>query len=244
MITLHSRTDQTITKGAKMEGKIHLVFESAPSTPILELALFSQYFLLLYRTLQYIDPENMEQIYKIKETQNGLLWHLSYPQLRSCHENIQHPNDPKITNISQQSPLCVTICGCITLLTFAAILSGGPQDIKLGPLEFHFQLKSLGESLLKIKTMLSRDKSYQPTYGFSGKRIKLNEVEYIELMKKVNSNGGFQLFQQELQRRINPTNRILSLSNADVGKILRYKNNPKKGGFQLRFDKIFGRHFK
>lgn len=37
--------------------------------------------------------------------------------------------------------------------------------------------------------------------------------------------------------------RKLHLSPSDLERIYRYKANPKKGGWQSRFKKIFGRHF-
>jgi hypothetical protein len=57
------------------------------------------------------------------------------------------------------------------------------------------------------------------------------------------SDGGFQGFLVGLQNRTNRQTRELELSERDLERIYRYKANPRKGGWQSRFNKIFGRHF-
>jgi hypothetical protein len=125
----------------------------------------------------------------------------------------------------------------------AAILSGGRQVIKIGPLMLEFNLNSLGESIISLRDAFSRNSALQTGYGFKGAKIKLNQDEFDALNKPVNLNGGFQRFLYELQTRIKPGTKILNLGNRDIEQILRYKQNPAKGGFQSRFNKIFRRHF-
>jgi hypothetical protein len=144
---------------------------------------------------------------------------------------------------NQQSPIEIVIAGSIALLTAAAILSGGKQKIGLGPIKFEFNLLSLGESIGRLKQGLTSNSSLHTGYEFVGSKIKLNKDEFLSLNKTVNLNGGFQRFIRELQIRINHQTRVLELSNRDIDRILKYKSNPSKGGFQLRFNKIFGRHF-
>jgi len=165
-----------------MDGKIDLKFEGTPTTSIMEFSLFIQYFLSTYRALYY-QRINEETIMEIQKN-NCLLDKLATPLLRKCLSNEPLPNDPKIISIIQQSPLIITICGCVSCLTMAAILSGGSQQIKLGPLDIKFNLTSLGESLQKLRQNFSHNKAFQPKYGFSGIKIKLNSNEYEELLSR------------------------------------------------------------
>jgi hypothetical protein len=151
--------------------------------------------------------------------------------------------DPQITSINQQSPIEIAIAGSIVLLTIAAVLSGGKQKVGLGPIKFEFNLTSLGESISKLKLALTNNASLRTGYEFIGGKIKLNKEEFLYLNKTVNMNGGFQRFIHELQIRANKSTRVIELGNRDIEKILKYKSNPEKGGFQSRFNKIFGRHF-
>jgi hypothetical protein len=76
--------------------------------------------------------------------------------------------------------------------------------------------------------------------------IKLNEKEYTALSVQGDASknkGGFQHFLVGLKNRLNKQTRELHLSPSDLQRIYRYKANPKKGGWQSRFKKIFGRHF-
>lgn len=227
-----------------LQGKIHLEFECAPTTSLMELSLYIQYFLSTYRAIDLSGSYREEDSNSISPPVEGLFSKLTIPQMKKCLDNSPKSGDPQILSINQQSPLIITICGCLLLLTSAAVLSGGSQEIKIGPLEFKFNLRSLGESLKILQSSFIPDKSFQPVYCLPGQKIKLNQSEFNELMKSANSNGGFQLFQQELQRRINQKTKILVLTEEDVRRILRYKLNPKKGGFQSRYQKIFGRHFR
>ena len=47
----------------------------------------------------------------------------------------------------------------------------------------------------------------------------------------------------ELKTRANKRTKQLELSESELDRIYRYRSNPKKGGWQSRLYKIFGRHF-
>ena len=76
--------------------------------------------------------------------------------------------------------------------------------------------------------------------------IKLDEKELAALLLQEDASrnqGGFQHFLVGLKNRVNKRTRELQLSPSDLERVYRYKANPKKGGWQSRFKKIFGRHF-
>jgi hypothetical protein len=195
-----------------------------------------------YRALELILPdENCKELEHEIPT-NGLFACLDYNDIKHCIEDKVFDTDPQIISINQQSPIEIVIVGSIAILTAAAILSGGKQTIKLGPVKFEFNLSSLGESICKLRLGLSNNPILQTGNEFIGAKIKLNKEEYAFLNKPANMNGGFQRFIRELQIRVKKRSKEIELSNRDIDKILKYKSNPKKGGFQSRFNKIFGRH--
>jgi hypothetical protein len=225
-----------------MHSTLKLKFSENDSISFPELALFIQYFLSTYRGLHLLNLSSVEEDTLPSIAEEGVLSLLSVEQLNICLSDQKLESDPTIVKISQSSPIEITICGSITLLSIAAVLSGGNQKIKLGPLEFQYTLSSLGDSLTKLRKAFSRNPTFQPKFGLSRTTIKLNKDEYEELKKETNQNGGFQRFLTELQQRMHRTRHTIELSNMDIEKILRYKSNPNKGGFQLRFNKIFSRH--
>lgn len=146
-----------------------------------------------------------------------------------------------IYSISKNSPLEITICGSIILVTLALILSGGEISYK----GFKVQLPSLGEGLKSLREALLIGKKIEITFGVQNVTIKLNEKEMNLLMQQDPSTerkGGFQKYLIGLQYRANKTTREIMLDQRDIDKIKRLKKDPSRGGFQGRFNKIFGRH--
>jgi hypothetical protein len=102
------------------------------------------------------------------------------------------------------------------------------------------------KGLRALKEALALDKTVQAGFGIRGATIKLTKEQFDELMRQdpqTKNNGGFQGFLVGLQNRTNRRTRELELSERDLERILRYKANPNRGGWQSRFAKIFGPHF-
>lgn len=150
----------------------------------------------------------------------------------------------RIETIQRNSPLEMTAVGCAFLLTLAVILSGGKVAIKLTGVTA--ELPALGKGISKLKEALGLDTFLKAEFGIKPTVIKLNKKEYDELFLQdptTKNSGGFQHFLVGLQHRINKATRELELSEGDLQRIYKYKENPNKGGWQSRFNKIFGRHF-
>jgi hypothetical protein len=226
-----------------MSAQVKLKFTTSEQTSPLQLSQFLQLFVTTYRALESISEKSPIEFTEYEVPTEGLFSCLKYQDIKRCLDSTIFDTDPQITAINQQSPIEIAIAGSIMLLTMAAILSGGNHKISLGPVKFEYNLKSLGESISNLRRGLTNNSSLGIGYEFTGGKIKLNKEEISYLNKEVNMNGGFQRFMRELQTRIKPKSRIIELSNRDIDRILKYKSNPKKGGFQSRFNKIFGRHF-
>lgn len=230
-------------KEFRMSTQVSLNFRTSEKTSPLQLSQFLQLFVTTYRALGRVSEETPIESQEYEVPSAGLFSRLKYKDIKSCLESASVDTDPQITSINQQSPIEIVVAGSIMLLVVAAVLSGGKQKIALGPIKFEFNLSSLGESISSLKRCLTNNSSLQTGYEFTGAKIKLNKEEFYYLNKSVNMNGGFQRFIRELQVRVNKNKREIDLSNRDIEKILKYKSDPKKGGFQSRFNKIFGRHF-
>ncbi len=226
-----------------MSTLVRLSFMADEQTSPVELSQFLYLFVSTYRALQKISQDSPIESIDYVLPKAGLLGNLKYVDIKQCVEDRSFDTDPKITSIKQQSPIEILVLGPVLLLSIAAILSGGKQKIKLGPMQFEFNLNSLGDSIAKLRLALTNNPSLQTGYEFKGAKIKLSKEEYLYLNKEVNNNGGFQRFLHELQIRVHKRTREIELSNKDIEKILKYKTKPDKGGFQLRFKKIFGKHF-
>ncbi len=149
-----------------------------------------------------------------------------------------------IQTISRQSPLEITLVCAISLITIAVVLSGG--KIKLGKEGLEAELPPLGKGIKALKMALGLGGKVTSSYSIRTITIKLSDEELKLLMAQdptQRNKGGFQNFLVGLQSRVNRNTRQLTLSDVDLERIERYKANPKKGGFQSRFKKIFGRHF-
>ena len=149
-----------------------------------------------------------------------------------------------ILTIKRNSPLEIVLACSITFLTLAVIFSGG--KIKASSKGFEAVLPSLGEGIKSLKTALGLGGKVTSSYSIRTIKIKLNqeEVDALQLQDPSQKNkGGFQNFLIGLQARLNRRTKELTLSDVDLERVMKYKAEPKKGGFQSRFKKIFGRHF-
>ncbi len=149
-----------------------------------------------------------------------------------------------IDRISRQSPLEITFICVVSFIAMAVVLSGG--KIKWGMDGFEAELPPLGDGIKSLKDALGLGGKVTPSYSIRTITIKLNQEELELLLDQdptQRNKGGFQNFLIGLQSRVNRNTRELTLSDVDLERIERYKANPKKGGFQSRFKKIFGRHF-
>lgn len=150
----------------------------------------------------------------------------------------------QIDQIRRNSPLEITLCGCAFLITLGVIFSGGKISISRQGLKA--ELPPLGKGLNSLREALGLNDKIKAGFGIRETVIKLNDREYDELCKQDDASknkGGFQHFLVGLKDRINKQNRELQLRPSDLERIYRYKANPRKGGWQSRFKKIFGRHF-
>lgn len=144
--------------------------------------------------------------------------------------------------ILRASPWEFVLYGLVPCLALAMIISGG----ELSFLGLKCKLNAIGDGVKKLKTGLGLGKKVVSGYGIKSAKIKLSKAEYAELKKQdpsKNSRGGFQSFLINLQNRVNKNTLEIELNQTDLARIEKYKSDPKAGGFQSRFLKIFGRHF-
>lgn len=146
-----------------------------------------------------------------------------------------------IGRISRESPLEIVVLGCISLLTLAAIFSGGKVQITLTGIKA--QLPPLGHGVKSLREALGLNKPLSAGFGIREVTVKLNQAEYKELSVVARGTGGFQSFFRGLQNRVNKSTKELTLSHEDLERICRHKAHPERGGWQARLKKIFDRHF-
>lgn len=72
--------------------------------------------------------------------------------------------------------------------------------------------------------------------------FNLNEVEEDTLLKPLKGQGGYQSLITRLRKKFNASTKDLSLSDADMGAIVRYINY-SQGGYQNDLRLIFKRNF-
>lgn len=150
----------------------------------------------------------------------------------------------RIEQICRRSPLEMTLCGCAFLISLAVAFLGGKISISRQGLKA--ELPAFGTGLKSLRDALGLNKRIQAGFGIREIVVKLNEQECAALFLQDDASknkGGFQHFLVGLKNRVNRQTRELHLSPSDLERIHRYKANPKKGGWQSRFKKIFGRHF-
>ncbi|WLT30781.1 hypothetical protein [Geothrix sp. PMB-07] len=226
-----------------MSNQVYLKFATSESISPLQLSQFLQLYVTTYRALEGVSRRSPIESPEYEVPVDGLFSRLNYDDIKRCLLEDSLNSDPEITSINQNSPIEIAISGSIILLSVAAVFSGGKQRLGIGPVKFEFNLCSLGESISMLKKALTNNPSLYTGYEFRGSKIKLSKEEFLYLNKTVNLNGGFQRFIRELQVRVKKNTREIELSNHDIERILKYKSDPKKGGFQSRFNKIFGKHF-
>lgn len=222
--------------------------QSATINPV-ELAEFLFLFPAAGRALSCFVPQSYHALIReptpTELTNYGqLLKRFSPNELDSFFSTAESPVPIKISQISRNSPLEITFIGCAFLITLGVIFSGGKIDIVRGMLRA--ELPPLGKGLRTLREALGLNDRIKAGFGIRATSIKLDKKEYDALClqdDESKNKGGFQHFLVDLKSRINKQTRILELNPSDLQRIYRYKSNPKKGGWQSRFKKIFGRHF-
>jgi hypothetical protein len=167
-------------------------------------------------------------------------------QLDSFFDAKTEPELLQIKEMSRQSPLWLVYLGCPMLITLAVVFSGGKISLKVVGTGIEADIKSLGEGIKSLREALGLGKRLKASYGIRSTVVKLTKEEYKALMLQdpsTKSNGGFQGFLVGLQGRVKRQTLELELSERDLERIYRYKANPRKGGWQSRFNKIFSRVF-
>lgn len=157
-----------------------------------------------------------------------------YGHLRQEHSNLM------IHSVTRNSPHVIVLACSMVLVSVAVAFSGG--KIKASTKGFEATLPSLGEGIASLKKALGLGGKVTASYSIRTIPIKLNteEVKALRLQDPSQRNkGGFQNFLIGLQSRLNRTTKELTLTDVDLERVMRYKADPKKGGFQSRFKKIF-----
>ena len=224
---------------------------SDPSTALnpSELAEFLYLFPATGRALSRIVPARDHNA--VREPKSDELTKYGYELKRFSPDELDSffapeasPEFLMIDHIRRNSPLEITMAGCAFLITLGVIFSGGKISISRQGLQC--ELPPLGIGLKSLREALGLNDRVRAGFGIRETVIKLDEREYAALCMQDDASknkGGFQHFLVGLKNRINRQTRQLQLSPSDLERIHRYKANPKKGGWQSRFKKIFGRHF-
>jgi hypothetical protein len=230
---------------------VSIVFENeSDRINLYNLSEFFMYFRMICRASSILVPlsEQTEGIQPEKFFSNmpDMINSLSGVQRDYCFAKAENENDVYISKIHMQSPIQLDLTGPMWILTIGLFLCGGSVEYDPTKQTIKMKLNSLLECVAKLKTAFSKNNYLQPSFGLRKQNIKLNKVELDALFQQdpsTRNNGGFQRFLVDLQLKTNKQNGKLILSDLDLEKILKYKSNPKKGGWQNRFKKIFARHF-
>jgi hypothetical protein len=145
--------------------------------------------------------------------------------------------------MTHDSPIALVFRGVIVAITAAVILSGGKFEVAS---VLKADLPPLGQGIKQLREALTETTRAPVGYGIKSRIIKLSKEEFDALMLQdptQKDKGGFQRFLVGLQSRVKKRTRTLELSEDDMNHILRYGKQPRKGGWQARIRKIFGRHF-
>ena len=175
------------------------------------------------------------------EDLRGRLGAFSPNELDRFFDPATSPDLLTIDRMTRESPMEIELVGLPLLLVLAVIFSGG--EIQIAGVAVKAALPPLGTGIKALREALGLNKRLQANFGIRETTIKLNAEEYKELMIQPKGIGGFQSFIKGLQNRVNRQTKELTLSPDDLKRIYRNKADPKKGGWQARFSKIFGRHF-
>jgi len=163
-------------------------------------------------------------------------------KLNRFFDPLTEPDFLQITRIRRHSPMEIDLTGWGYLIIVAVIISGGPISILGGLIKA--QLPPLGTGIKHLREAFRLDKTIRAGFGIRSTIIKLSREEYRAFLQVPKGQGGFQNLLLRLQRRVvNKRTRELELSEHDIERICRCKADPRRGGFQARFEKIFGRHF-
>ena len=228
---------QTITLEITDESK-----ELNPAELADFLYLFRATNLALYRIVAKKDWELVREPSNAElKPYRASLGKFSPEELDSFFDPRTAPAFLQIKRISRQSPIEIVLSGWVYLLILAAIFSGGRISIFGGLVKA--ELKAFGEGLKHLREALGLNRTLQASFGIRSTFIKLNKEECRALLQEPKGQGGFQNLLLRLQPRVNRRTGKLELSQQDLERIYRYKANPRKGGFQGRFKKIFGHHF-
>ena len=73
--------------------------------------------------------------------------------------------------------------------------------------------------------------------------FKLTAAEQAEIMKPINGQGGLQSFGRQLQRQLNQQTGEISLTDSQIGRIVRHLTYGP-GGFESRLRDAFARPIK
>lgn len=182
-----------------------------------------------------VDPrEPVERVLKAAQK-------LKLEQVQKLFNESPVGEDLQVTMLRRQSPLEIALVGSLVCLVVAAAISGG--KIKAGLTGFEAELNPLGDGIKKLREGLGLSNRITTGYSIQVVVIRLSPDEFRLLMERVRGQGGFQTFFAELQNRIHKGTRKLPLYPPDIDRICRHGREPKKGGFQGKLRKIFGRHF-
>lgn len=153
-------------------------------------------------------------------------------------------NLKKITSNSPLEVVAYAVSVSMVVISLAVILSGGKIKANAAAnVGFEAELPPLGHGIKKLRKALGLDrKDRKIGFGVQSITIKLSREEFNTLMLEQRGQGGFQHFMRKLQSKTNKTTRVITLSVEDLDRILSYKANPRAGGFQNRYNKIFSRH--
>lgn len=70
------------------------------------------------------------------------------------------------------------------------------------------------------------------------RQVRLDNEAHDKLMEPINGQGGLQRLLRKLQSQYDQQTKILIYNDEDRGKINRYANDYKNGGYQDRFRAI------
>ena len=227
--------------------EIVLTFETTETTlnPT-DLADFLYLFRAVYNaSIRYLklDKHNIERedIAVSSEFIKEVLHKIGYANVNKLFNYDFKDFNLKTSKISKSSPLEIAFVGLFSASVITAMIAGGEVDF----LRLRVKMNSLADVLIKFKEALAIKRTDETGFAVKNKTITLNQVEFDELMKQKESSkgkGGFQNYIVKLQYRINKNTRVLQLTDLDIDKLRKWGSKPKKGGWQARIKRIFGRH--
>ena len=225
------------------------IIDQSPTLNPNELAEFLYLFPAAGRALNRLVPKGEHDAVRDPTTEElkkyrRELGKFSPDELDSFFASQTSQDSFQIKKITRNSPLEITLEGCALLITLGVIFSGG--KINISALGIKAELPPLGKGLKSIREALGINDTTKAGFGIYEIVIKLSKEEFDLLCLQDDASrnrGGFQHFLVELKTRVNKSTKELKLNRQDLERIRRHKTTPQKGGWQSRFNKIFGRHF-